>query len=59
MWKKNNASECFELISGFERLRRQQFQLNLSAIANFFLLDYHKVYGLDNEITLTYYKRKK
>ena len=40
---KNNASECFE------RLRRQQFQLNLSGIANFFFLDYHKVYGLDNE----------
>ena len=47
MWKKNNASECFE------RLRRQQFQLNLSGIANFFLLDYHKVYGLDNEKILT------
>ena len=49
--KTTRASVLNDYVNSFSSIWAQ--------LLTFFLLDYHKVYGLDNEITLTYYKRKK
>lgn len=56
--KTTSASEWFGVNNSKFEWLHQQSQLNLVETANFFLLSYHKLYGLCNKIALAIYKRQ-